>query len=210
MKVILQELRFPDELGRCHGTPLVFFDTNVILDSEGLLRYAFKATGQIEAPFLGVICDFIEGEVRNLHQGLKILEEIKNPTSEHYAGFYFQTTYDSYAGARRALEDMPSPEMAEAVRVEYDKKLDPPPPKDLKKRGDSKFGDFSLLTVATVCAFRRKRQSIVVSHDRWIKLACESLYKTFQLQIHCQDPRFFSVQQIMDRSFTKSGAKPAW
>jgi hypothetical protein len=145
----------------------VFFDTNVILDSDGLLRYAFRAAGNLEATFLGVICDFIEGEVRNLRQGLEILEEIKNPASLQYNGFYFKTTCDSYAGARRSLEDMPTPEMAEAVRVEYDKKLDTPPPKEVKKkRGDSKFGDFSLLTVATISAFRRKRQSIVVSRDR--------------------------------------------
>jgi hypothetical protein len=197
-------LRFPDELGQCHGTPLVFFDTNVILDSDGLLRYAFRAAGDFEATFLGVICDFIEGEVRNLRQGLEILEEIKNPASIQYSGFYFKTTYDSYAGARRSLEDMPTPEMAEAVRVEYDKKLDSPPPKELKKkRGDSKFGDFSLLTVATISAFRRKRQSVVVSRDRWVKLACDSLAVTFQLQIHCQDPRHFSAQEILDRSFTK-------
>ncbi len=190
----------------------MFFDTNVILDSEGLLRYAFRTSRDLETTFLGVICDFIEGEVRNLRKGLEILQAIRTPTSELYAGFYFKTTYDSYAGARRALEDMPTPQMAEAVRVEYDKKLDPSPLKAVenRKRGDSKFGDFSLLTVATVCAFRRKRLSVVVSRDRWIKLACESLNKTFKIQIHHQDPRHFSVQDIVNRSFAKKIGKSSF
>ena len=148
---------------------------------------------------LGILCDFIEGETRNLKEGLEIIQEIKDPKVLEYSGIYFTTSYDSYDGSRRSLEDMPTPEMAEAVRLEYDKKLDSPQPKDGRKRGDSKFGDFSLITVAALSAFRRKRQSIIVSRDRWIKLACEALHKKFQLQLYCQDQRHFSMQEITDR-----------
>ena len=129
----------------------------------------FKARTEEEPAILGVLCDFIEGEARNLKEGLAIIEEIKDPNSLDYGGIYFTTGYDSYDGFRRSLKDMPTPEMAEAVRVEYDKKLDSPSPKGGKKRGDSKFGDFSLVTVAVISAHRRKRQSIIVSRDRWIK-----------------------------------------
>jgi hypothetical protein len=146
-----------------------------------------------------VLCDIVEGEARNLKEGLAIIQEIKDPKALEYSGIYFTTGYDSYDGARRSLKDMPSPEMAEAVRVEYDKKLETPKPKDGKKRGDSKFGDFSLITVAAISAFRRKRQSVIVSRDRWIKLACESLHDKFQLQLYCQDQRHFSLKEIIDR-----------
>ena len=163
----------------------------------------FKAHSDDEPPFLGVLCDIVEGEARNLKEGLAIIQEIKDPKALEYEGIYFTTGYDSYDGARRSLKDMPSPDMAEAVRIEYDKKLETPKPKNDKKRGDSKFGDFSLLTVAAICAFRRKRQSIIVSRDRWIKLACESLRKKFQLQLYCQDQRHFSSQEITDRTAVK-------
>ena len=98
---------------------------------------------------------------------------------------------------------MPTQEMAKAVRVEYDKKLDSPKPKEAKKRGDSKFGDFSLITVAAISAVRRKKQSIIVSRDRWIRLACEALHDQFKLQLYCQDQRNFSIQEITDRVLAK-------
>jgi hypothetical protein len=165
------------------------------------VRYVFKT--RPEAVIVGVLCDFIEGEARNLGEGLEILKEIKNPEALQYNGIYFTTGYDSYEGARRSLKDMPTREMAEAVRLEYDKKLDSAKPKEVKKRGDSRFGDFSLITVAAISSFRRKRQSIIVSRDRWIKLACESLYEKFQLQVYCQDQRHFSIQEIVGRVTTK-------
>ena len=196
---ILKTLRFPEELGQCHGIPLVFFDTNAILDADVLIRYVFKSRVETESEILGVICDFIEGEAKNLRQGLGIIEEIRNPNSHEYDGIYFKTQYDSYDGARRSLQDTPTPEMAEAVRVEYDRKLDSSKSvrsKETKKRGDSKFGDFSLLTVATIAASRRKRQSIIVSRDRWIKLACKALHEKFHLRLYCQDQWSFSLQEI--------------
>jgi hypothetical protein len=167
------------------------------------VRYVFKARPESEAVILGVLCDLIEGEARNLGEGLEIIKEIKNPEALQYDGIFFITGYDSYDGARRSLKDMPSPEMAEAVRAEYDKKLDSSKPKEGKKRGDSKFGDFSLITVAAISAFRRKRQSIIVSRDRWIRLACEALHDQFKLQLYCQDQHNFSVQEITDRIVAK-------
>jgi hypothetical protein len=151
---------------------------------------------------LGAICDFIEGEARNLNQGVSILEEIKNPDSKEYAGIYFTTRYDTYEESRRPLEDMPSPEMAEAVRVEYDKTLGPassPDAKETTRNSKSNLGDYSLLAVAVISAYRRKRESIIVTRDRWIKSACNSLQSKFGLMISIQDQFDFSMKSITDR-----------
>ena len=48
-----------------------------------------------------------------------MLEEIKNPNSIEFDGIYFTTKYNTFEETRRSLEEMPTPEMAEAVRVEY-------------------------------------------------------------------------------------------
>ena len=209
VKSKIQTLVFPDELGRCHGSPLIFFDTNALIDAKELVNSVFfpspSSEGEEELRVLGVICDFIEGEAKNLNKGLDTLEEL-NKKSPHPSGFYFETKYNSFEGARRALADMPTGEMAEAVLIEYDKKLDPSGmaavTKQARRAADSKskFGDFSLLTVATICASRRKKQSIIVSRDRWIKLSCKSLHKQFKLPIHCEDQWSFSLQEIMIRA----------
>ena len=199
---ILKTLRFPEEVGKCHGTPLIFFDTNAIIDNEGLVRYVFDARISARSDILGVICDFIEGEARNLNKGIDILEEIKNPTATEFAGIYFKTKYNTYEESRRSLEDMPTPEIAEAVRVEYDKVLGPassPNAKETTKHARSNFGDYSLLTVAAISAYRRKRKSIIVTRDRWIKSACSSLQSQFHLTISSQDQFDFSMKSITDR-----------
>ncbi len=85
------------------------------------MRYVFDARNTNDV--LGVICDFIEGEARNLKQGVGIIEEIKNPSSAGFDGVFFKTRYDSRDGSRVSLEDMPTKEMAEAVRVEYQQDL---------------------------------------------------------------------------------------
>jgi len=97
------------------------------------------------------------------------LEEIKNPDSREFAGIYFKTRYNIYEESNRSLDDMPSPEMAEAVRVEYDKTQGPassPDAKETTRNSKSNLGDYSLLTVAVNSAYRRKRQSIIVTRDR--------------------------------------------
>lgn len=151
-----------------------------------------------------VICDFIDGEVVNLKKGLPLLNELKN--NPKYSALYFETKYNSREGALHALADMPTGEMAEAVLIEYDKKLDPTgmegKTKDAKSaaRSKSKFGDFSLLTVATISAFKRKKQAVVVSRDRWIKLSCKSLQMQFKLPIYCYDQWTFSLQEIISKA----------
>ncbi len=101
---------------------------------------------------------------------------------------------------------MPNDEMAEAVLVEYDRKLDPSgmfSVTDQAKsaaRSKSKYGDFSLVTVATLAAFKRKKQSIIISRDRWIKLSCKALQEKFRLPIFCYDQWNFSVEEIMLRA----------
>jgi hypothetical protein len=199
---ILRALSFPEELGQCRGTPLIFFDTNAIIDNEGLVRYVFGARIRDRSDILGVICDFIEGEARNLKQGVDTLNEIKDPGTVEFDGIFFKTKYNSYEESKRSLEDMPSAEMAEAVRVEYDKVPELAFPANLKppaRNPKSNFGDFSLLTVAAVSAFRRKRQSIIVTRDRMLRSACESLRSTFGLMIFCQDQFGFSMKSINDR-----------
>ncbi len=199
---ILKTLLFPEDLGHCHGTPLVFFDTNAIIDNEGLVRYVFNARISTRSDILGVICDFIEGEARNLNRSLAVLEEIKNPHSAEFDGIYFKTKYNTYGESRHSLEDMPTPEMAEAVRVEYDRILGPassPAAKETTRNARSNLGDYSLLTVAAISSYRRKRQSIIVTRDRWIKSACNSLQLRFRLMISSQDQFDFSMKSITDR-----------
>jgi hypothetical protein len=196
---VLETLRFPAELGRCHGTPLVFFDTNVLIDARDFAEQTFTKP----SPIYGVICDFIQGEILNLKKGSEIFEVLEDP---NYCGFYFETTYNSRDGSKRSLQDMPTTEMMEAVLAEYDKKLDPSGMQAVTKEAKrasvskSKFVDFSLLTVATICAFRRKRQSIIVSRDRWIKLSCKSLETQFKLPIYCYDQWNYSTQEILSRA----------
>jgi hypothetical protein len=196
-------LSFPKELGRVHGTPLIFFDTNVLLDAESLVKQIFRKEQSGNEIVWGVICDIIEGEVQNLRKGTRVLDELKTP---EYLGYYFETGYNSRERSMHSLKDMPTSEMAEAVLVEYDRKLDPSGMKATSEnaksaaRSKSKFGDFSLLTVVTIAAFRRKRQSVVVSRDRWIKLSCKALQNKFRLPLYCYDPWDFSVQEIIERA----------
>jgi len=162
----------------------------------------FNARISARSGTLGAICDFIEGEARNLNQGVSILEEIKNPDSAEFYGIYFKTRYNTYEESRRSLEDMPSAEMAEAVRVEYDKNLGPassPDAKGTTRNSRSNLGDYSLLTVAVNSAYRRKRQSIIVTRDRWIKSACSSLQSKFGLMISSQDQFDFSMESTNER-----------
>ena len=200
---ILKKLGFPKELGHCHGTPLVFFDTNVLFDAEDLVKQIFRKQQPGTEIAWGVICDFIEGEAKNLRKGLRVLDELKNP---EYLGYYLETGYYSRERSMHSLKDMPTGEMVEAVLVEYDKKLDPSgmhaTTNNAKSaaRSKSKFGDFSLLTVATIAAFRRKRQSVIVSRDRWIKLSCKALQEKFRLPLYCYEPWNFSVQEIIERA----------
>jgi hypothetical protein len=198
---ILERLIFPKELGHVRGTPLVFFDTNVILDAEPYVNEVF---GFDAGMVRGVICDFIEGELVNLKKETTSMERLKKLPNSN--GLYFETKYNSREGASKALADMPTGEMAEAVLIEYDKKLNPSGmlgnSKEAKSaaRSKSKFVDFALLTVATVSALKRKKQSIVVSRDRWIKLSCKALEKQFKLPIYCYDQFSFSLQEIIDRT----------
>jgi len=200
-------LRFPTQLGRCHGIPLVLFDTNVLIDSDGFVKDIFGKDPRVSDNVRGVVCDFIESEMLNLKKGIRILDELKNDSE--YLGFYFQTEYNSREGSAKSLEDMPTPEMKEAVLVEYDKKLNPSgmlgDSKEAKRASasKSKFVDFSILTVATISAFRRKRQSIIVSRDRWIKLSCKSLQNRFKLPLYCYDQWNFSMKEILDRVRTE-------
>jgi hypothetical protein len=147
-----------------------------------------------------VLLDFIEGEFLNLKTEKAILEALKGPD---YRGYYFQTTYNSRDGSRHALEDMPYAEMKEAVLGEYDRKLDPS-----GMRGDSKeakratwsksrFVDHSLLAVATIAAYRRKKVSVILSRDRWIKLSCQALKEKFKMPIYCYDQYTFSIEEIL-------------
>ncbi len=181
----------------------MFFDTNILVDAEDFSKQVFKkAESRTADPIRGVICDFIEGEALNLRKGLHIFDELKGPD---FYGYFFETDYNAREGSMRSLEDMPTGELKEAVLVEYDKKLDPSGMLGITKeatrasRSKSKFGDFSLLTVATISAFRRKRQSIIVSRDRWIKLSCKSLEAQFKLPIYCYDQWNFSAQEILNR-----------
>lgn len=174
-----------------------------MIDAENFAREVFKKEESRSTDiFRGVICDFIEGEVLNLKKGSVIAELSKSD----YQGFYFETRYNSRDGSARALEDMPNREMKEAVLIEYDKKLNPSgmlgDSKEAKsaQRSKSKFGDFSLLTVATISAFRRKKQSIVVTRDRWVKLSCMSLEEKFKLPVYCYDQWNFSAGDIFGRS----------
>jgi hypothetical protein len=182
---------------------LVFFDTNVLVDSDSLVKEVFRNDPKVSKSIGGVLCDFIEGEALNLKKGIEILEELKS--SSEYFGYYFQTEYNSREGSSRALEDMPTPELKEVVLVEYDRKLNPSgmlgDSKEAKRAATSKsrFVDFSILTVATVSAFRRKRLSVIVSRDRWIKLSCKSLQEQFKLPIYCYDQWNFSFQEILNR-----------
>ena len=181
----------------------MFFDTNVLFDAEDLVKQIFRKQQPGTEIAWGVICDFIEGEARNLRKGLQLLHELKNP---EYLGYYFETGYNSREQSMHSFKDMPMGEMAEVVLVEYDKKLDPSgmhaTTNNAKSaaRSKSKFGDFSLLTVATIAAFRRKRQSVIVSRDRWIKLSCKALQEKFRLPLYCYDPWNFSVQEIIERA----------
>jgi len=205
---ILEKLRFPAELGRCHGNPLLFFDTNVIVDADEFVKVLFKKreTKESDPILLPVICDFIEGELLNLKK-VGTLEDLKG---SGYYGYIFESAYNSRVGAKRALDDMPSPEIKEAVLVEYDKKLDPSgmrgDTKEAKRASSSKskFVDFSLMTVASVCAFRRKKLSVVISRDRWIKLSCKSLQAKFKQPVYCYDQRDFSSAEIVLRSQRKN------
>jgi hypothetical protein len=200
-EIILQTLGFPKELGRCHGIPLIFLDTNVLIDAEDFVEGLFQKQGVWILK--GVLCDFIEGEARNLRKGREILEKLKLP---EFSGYYFETSYNSKEGSGKALEDLPTGEMKEAVLVEYDRKLDPTgmhaTSKDAKNaaRSKSRFTDFSLMTVAALAAYRRKRQSVIVSRDRWIKLSCKALEEKFQLSLYCYDQWNFSVEEILARS----------
>jgi hypothetical protein len=200
---MLEKLRFPEQLGRCRGIPLVFVDTNVLIDADGFVKTIFRKQ-ESEIRFLsGVLCDFIEGEARNLRKGQQILEELKLP---EYLGFYFETSYNSQEGSERSLKDMPTGEMAEAVLVEYDRKLDPSGilgATDQAKsaaRSKSRYGDFSLVTVAALAAFKRKKQSIIISRDRWIKLSCKSLQEKFRLPVFCYDQWNYSIDEITLRA----------
>ena len=181
----------------------MFFDTNVLIDSDAFAKEVFSKDPEVSESIRGVLCDFIEGEALNLRKGTKILNLLKNDSE--YSGYYFQTDFNSREGSARSLEDMPAPEMKEAVLVEYDKKLNPSgmlgDSKEAKRASASKsrFVDFSLLTVATVSAFRRKRQSVVVSRDRWIKLSCKSLQERYKLPIYSYDQWNFSFQEILNR-----------
>jgi len=194
--LILEKLRFSFELGQCHGIPLVFFDTNVLIADQEFSKFVFRKGN----PISGVICDFIESEILNLKKSSGILETLKGP---NYGGYYFETVYNSKEGSRKSLDDMPNEEMKECVLVEYDKKLDPSGMKGVTKEAKrassskSRFVDFSLLTVATVAVYRRKRQSIIVSRDRWIKLSCRSLEEKFRIPIYCFDQWSYSEDEIL-------------
>jgi hypothetical protein len=200
---LLEKLRFPEQLGRCRGVPLVFIDTNILIDAYDFAETLFRKQETGTGVLRGVLCDFIEGEARNLRKGQRILGELKLPA---YLGFYFETTYNSQEGSGRALRDMPTGEMAEAVLMEYDRKLDPSgmlSATDQAKsaaRSKSRYGDFSLVTVATLAAFKRKKQSIIVSRDRWIKLSCKSLQEKFRLPVFCYDQWNFSIDEILVRA----------
>lgn len=178
-----------------------------MIDAEEPVRQVFKKKSDLGSAdiFRGVICDFIEGEALNLKKG-SIIAELGHAD---YEGFYFETNYNSRDGSARALEDMPNEEIKKAVLVEYDKKLNPSgmlgDSKEAKsaQRSKSRFVDFSLLTVATISASRRKRQSIIVSRDRWMKLSCKSLEEKFKLPIYCYDQWNFSVEEILGRSQRK-------
>jgi hypothetical protein len=184
-----------------HGIPLLFFDTNVMIDADEFVKSVFKASETPDYP-RAVVCDFIEGEVQNLKKG-KLLQELKLPG---YFGYSFETSYNSKEEARHSIEDMPSSEMVEAVLVEYDRKLDPSgmqaKTKDAKRASNSKskFVDFSLLTVATISAYRRKRQAVVISRDRWIKLSCNALHDQFKLPIYSYDQWNFSMDEVLARA----------
>jgi hypothetical protein len=201
---ILEKLQFPAEIGRCHGNPLLFFDTNVLIDADEFVKQLFiKSAPQESVPvLLPVICDFIEGELLNLKK-TGTLEDLKG---FNYDGYIFESSYNSRDGVKRALEDMPISGMKEAVLVEYDKKLDPSgmrgETKEAKRASSSKskFVDFSLITVASICAFRRKKLSVVISRDRWIKLSCKSLEEKFKLPILCYDQWTFSIGEILDEA----------
>lgn len=176
----------------------MFLDTNVLIQEQWFAKFVFRKENQIS----GVICDFIRGEILNLKKGEEILENLKEP---NYGGYYFETTYNSKEGSRKSLDDMPNEEMKECVLAEYDKKLDPSGMQGITKEAKrassskSKFVDFSLLTVATVAAYRRKRQSIIVSRDRWIKLSSKSLYEKFRIPIYCYDQWSYSEEEILSR-----------
>jgi len=179
----------------------VFLDTNVLIDAEDFVEGLFRKQDFLN--FQGVLCDFIEGEARNLHKGQEILEKLK---LREFSGYFFATPYNSKEGSGKSLEDLPSEEMKEAVLVEYDRKLDPSgmhaTSKDAKNaaRSKSRFTDFSLMTVATLAAYKRKKQSVIISRDRWIKLSCKALEEKFQLPLYCYDQWNFSVEEILARS----------
>jgi hypothetical protein len=189
-------------LGRCRGTPLVFLDTNILIDADEFVKHLFAKSSSSYTVF-GVICDFIEGETLNLRKPAGILDGLKD--SDRF-GLYFETKYNSRDGSNKSLDDMPNGEMKEAVLVEYDKKLDPSGmlgiSKEAKKASSSKskFVDFSLLTVATISAYKRKRQSVIVSRDRWIKLSCKSLQEQFKVPIYCYDQWNYSTEEILNRA----------
>jgi hypothetical protein len=207
---MLKILRFPEEIGQCHGTPLIFFDTNAIIDSPELVRYIFNARGEADNGILGVICDFIEGEARNLKQGVEILDELKNPNSAELSGIFFKSHYNARDESKRSLEDMPTPEMKEAVLDEFDKvfpKASSPKAKTTTKKAGSNYVDFALLTVATISSYKRKKQSIVVTRDRWVKSACESLRSKFSLPISSQDQFNFSMEPIVNLELSLVGKK---
>jgi len=199
---ILEKLHFPTELGRLHGVPLVFLDTNVLIAADEFVKRIFEKSSASYSVF-GVICDFIMGETLNLRKETRILDDLK---STAYFGYYFGTDYNSRDGSTRSLDEMPHDEMKEAVLFEYDKKLDPSgmlgTSKDAKKASSSKskFVDFSLLTVATISAYRRKRPAAIISRDRWIKLSCKSLRERFKIPLYCYDQWNYSRQEILDRS----------
>lgn len=202
---ILERLEFPAQLGRCHSNPLLFFDTNILVDDEDFVRKLFKnpSIPDSELSMLCVICDFVQGELLNLKKRAGILDDLRAPV---YSGYQFVTAYNSRDGSERALEDMPNPEMKEVVLVEYDRKLDPSGVKSETKEAKrasaskSRFVDFSLITVATVSAHRRKRLSLVLSRDRWVKLSCKALEERFHLPIYCYDQWTFSIEEILRRT----------
>ncbi len=187
---------------------MVFLDTNVLIDADNFVRSVFRKEKLGEEIFWGVLCDFVEGEARNLRRGQDILEELK---SQDYSGFYFETSYNEKEGSKRALEDMPNSEMAEAILTEYDKKLDQSGLLGITSKAKSatwsksRYGDFSLLTVASLAAFRRKKQSVIVSRDRWIKLSCKTLEEKFRLPLYCYDQWDFSAEKIAVRACEDSG-----
>jgi len=140
-----------------------------LIEADDFVKNIFQKRKPGSEVLWAVLCDFIEGEARNLRKGQQILEELNLPSS---FGFYFETSYNSQEGSKRALDDLPSFEIAEAVLAEYDKKLDPSgmlDVSDLAKsaaHSKSRSVDFSLVTVATLAAFKRKKQSVIVSRDR--------------------------------------------